>query len=502
MKTQLIYLDPHDDHASARDKLGWARADRIVLIWPPHGRILTRRLDLVLLLRAARAQGARLGLVTHDPDVRAFAESFRLPVFDSPDELPEAAWKTSTSESKEIQPAPPHALLSRPLRPPPRRVRTRPTSRRRQVQRVLLALLPLVAMLSLAITIVPAAVVEVVPLTTEQTAAFEITLDLGGPASDSAQSIQARRWTETFDGELRQPTSGTVLVPSAPAEGEVVFTNLTDQEQHIPAGTGVRTAQGVRFLTLAGAQLGAGAGSEAQVAVRATQAGDIGNVAAEAIVATEGPQGLAVSVANPNPTTGGGSTSRAGVAPADVDRIQQALTRQLLQEARSAVEANLAEGERIAPDSMRVLRVVSATSEPAIGQPADSLLLRLTIEVEGVTYADAALSAFADAVLREDASEAVETVPGTLHADLTRLLTRTDDGLRYSASADRGIYRSVDSNELRRVLAGARPDEAEARLARRIDLAEPPRIRLWPAWLPRLPLLPIRIDIHWPWDTP
>jgi hypothetical protein len=502
VKTQLIYLDPHDDHASARDKLGWARADRIVLIFPPHGRILTRRLDLVLLQRAARAQGARLGLVTHDPDVRAFAASFQVPVFDSPDQLPEAAWKTSSAESKGIQPSPPHALLPRPLRPPPRRVRTKPTSRRRQLQRVLLALLPLVAMLSLAITIVPAAVVEVVPLTTEQTAAFELALNLDGPVSDTAESIPARRWTQTFDGELRQPTSGTVLVPSAPAEGEVVFTNLTDEEQHIPAGTGVRTAQGVRFLTLAEARLAAGAGSEAEVAVRATQSGDIGNVAAEAIVATEGPQGLAVAVINPDPTTGGGTTSRAGVAAADVDRIQQALTRQLLQEARSALEANLAEGDRIAPESLRVLRVVSAASEPAIGQPADSLLLRLTIEVEGVTYADAALAAFADAVLREDASGAVETVPGTLHADLTRLLARTDGGLRYSAGADRGIYRSVDSDELRRMLAGASPDEAEARLAARVDLAAPPSIRLWPAWLPRLPLLPIRIDIHWPWDTP
>src|SRR4030065_92021 len=61
VKTQLISLDPHDDHASARDKLAWARADRIVLIWPPHGRILTRPLDLTLLLRAARAHGGQVG---------------------------------------------------------------------------------------------------------------------------------------------------------------------------------------------------------------------------------------------------------------------------------------------------------------------------------------------------------------------------------------------------------------------------------------------------------
>ena len=348
MKTQLIYLDPHDDHASTRDKLGWARADRIVLIWPPHGRILTRRLDMLLLLRAARAQGAQLGLVTHDPDVRAHAEDHGVPVFDSPDSLPEAAWTPTLAPSR--PPSAPRLQLPRPLGPPPGWNQRGLTSRGRQVQRTVLAWLPVLALLSLAITIVPAAVVELDPLTTEQTSAFEVQLDWDRADIPLSQGLPARRWEQTFEGDLRQPTSGRVLVPSATAEGVILFTNLTDDEQRMPAGTGVRTADGLRFVTLSEVLLGAPKGDHATVEVRATENGDAGNVAAGAIDATEGSLGLVVAVTNPEPTTGGGSTSRAGVSAADVQQLKEALTRQLLQEARSTLESELATDERIAPE--------------------------------------------------------------------------------------------------------------------------------------------------------
>lgn len=501
MKTQLIYLDPHDDHASTRDKLGWARADRIVLIWPPHGRILTRRLDLILLMRAARAQGARLGLVTHDPDVRAHAEDHGVPVFDSPDRFPETAWASAPTPSGPPPTVPP-SRLPRPLRPPPGWDRRGLTSRRRQLQRNALALLPVLALLSLAVTIVPAAVVELDPLTTEQTSTFEVLLDLDHSNTPSSEGLPARRWEQTFEGDLRQPTSGRVLVPSAPAEGVVVFTNLTNDEQTIPAGTGVRTAGGERFVTLSEVVLEGPSGRQASVEVRATEDGDAGNVAAAAVDATEGSLGLLVTVTNPEPTSGGGSASRAGVSAGDVQRLKEALARQLLQEARSTLESGLAAGERIAPDSLQVVNVVMTGFEPAIGQPGESLSLHMQLEIEAVTYSESDLLVFADALLARSASSAVSSVPGTRHAELTTLLTQADQSLRYSGNAGRRIYRAVESDEVRRWLAGRDPSDAAALLQRRIDLAKPPRILLWPAWLPRLPLLPVRIDVHWAWDSP
>ena len=60
---------------------------------------------------------------------------------------------------------------------------------------------------------------------------------------------------------------------------------------------------------------------------------------------------------------------------------------------------------------------------------------------------------------------------------------------------------TVEPGEARRLLLGRPPAEAADLLERRFDLARPPHILLWPSWLPRLPLLPVRIDIHWSWES-
>jgi len=104
MKLQLIHLDPEDDQISAREKLSWARASWAVLVWPRRGRVLTRRLDLVLLQRQAQRQAVELGLVTYDPTVRQLAQELGLPTFDSPDHLPESGWQTGRTHVPPARP--------------------------------------------------------------------------------------------------------------------------------------------------------------------------------------------------------------------------------------------------------------------------------------------------------------------------------------------------------------------------------------------------------------
>ena len=104
MKIQIIYLDPHDDHASARDKLNACQAQRAALVWPNRGRILTRRLDLVLLDRHARNRGVQIGLVVHDPTVRRHAQSIGIPTFDTVDDVTQETWRTRGTAPGPIPP--------------------------------------------------------------------------------------------------------------------------------------------------------------------------------------------------------------------------------------------------------------------------------------------------------------------------------------------------------------------------------------------------------------
>jgi hypothetical protein len=108
VKTQILQLETHDDIISVRDKLTWRQASRVLLIWPHRGQVLSRRLDLVLLLRHCQALGIQLALVTGDPDVRYYAQELSISVFGSAEQAQRARWK--------------HPLRPKPMRdsPPPK----------------------------------------------------------------------------------------------------------------------------------------------------------------------------------------------------------------------------------------------------------------------------------------------------------------------------------------------------------------------------------------------
>ena len=81
MKTQVIQLEPYDDVISIRDKMSWAKTDRILLVIPRRSKILARILDIRLLQRHAELVGARLAIVTRNVHLRLIAQELEIPVF-------------------------------------------------------------------------------------------------------------------------------------------------------------------------------------------------------------------------------------------------------------------------------------------------------------------------------------------------------------------------------------------------------------------------------------
>ena len=115
--------------------------------------------------------------------------------------------------------------------------------------------------------------------------------------------------TVAVEGRASLPSSGSVRLPSQPAAGAVVFTNLTDQPVKVPQGTGVRATAasiaGLRFVTTRPGELPAGPGSTLQLPVQCVTPGPQGNLPAGVLGAIEGLLGTQLSVANPEPTVGG-----------------------------------------------------------------------------------------------------------------------------------------------------------------------------------------------------
>jgi hypothetical protein len=504
VKVQIIYLDTSDDQVSARDKLSWIQAQRALLVWPRRGSVLTSRLDLMLIARAASHRGTTLGLVTHDPVVRDHASDLGIPLFDSIDDLPEERWhvarKGKTRRPSVHEKPSDLADLQRAAQD-----LDAGHSRVSWLGRWLLFVLAIAAVAAMLVFIAPSADIVLTPKTERQSLDLSLVLDSEGAAAMSEGRLPARRIETTLSAELRTPTTGVALAPSGLAKGTVVFTNLTGDGIDIPAGTGVRSgneASSVRFETLEPVTLGAEEGAQASVEVQAVVPGPSGNLPSGALDAVEGPIGLVVSATNPERMSGGHSGPQAGVSARDVQDLELEVRRMLLSQAEHTLGDELRNDEVLAPASIAISQVLESEFDHEVGDPAESLQLRLRAVVSGLAYSRSDLVELAGESLDASLSPQTEAVPGSLGYEEIA----SKDGVGSSPAAIhirawREVYPHLDTALAKKLVRGMDEPAAIAILARQFELGALPRIRLHPAWWPRMPFLEVRIAVYWPWGA-
>ena len=197
VKTQVIQLNQNDDLISVKDKMSVCQIGRILLVWPAHGQVLNRKLELNLVKRYAATMGTQLALATHDAEVRFYAQKLGIPVFDNPRPALEQDW--GTSEQIQIQH---HSrtniaeLVS--LR---KSVSTQPPlwQEHPAVKGLCLAITVL-AIAALAILILPGAQVIITP----QDAVQSMKLDLTADPSATAINISTRQSANLQSGDNRR----------------------------------------------------------------------------------------------------------------------------------------------------------------------------------------------------------------------------------------------------------------------------------------------------------
>ncbi|MEK7276653.1 MAG: hypothetical protein AAB427_04835, partial [Chloroflexota bacterium] len=349
-------LDPHDDFLSARDKIGWAQTDRILLVWPPRARapLFTRQLDLYLLQRHAARLGAKLALVTDDPLACDFADALGIGVFDSVDDSHLHPWRSR-------RPLPPtrvgagytrDARARNPDDDAPLVKLTRPQWMQSERLHKFIGGLSFAAAVG-AITIMLAVVLpgaQVTLISQGQTiiAKTSITADPAQTEIDPVNGlIPAETVTVTVSGAAQAATSGTVDEATQRAGGAVTFTNLTAQAARIPAGTAIRTTGGapIRFVTQKDVSLDAKKGATADAPVLAIDPGPTGNVGAGLINSVEGPLAVQAAVINLEATRGGEVKQVASVTDEDRARLKETLLAQLRAQGYAELLAQLKEGE-------------------------------------------------------------------------------------------------------------------------------------------------------------
>ena len=500
MKTQIIQLEPHDDTISVKDKMGWSQTGRVVLVWPTRGRLLDRRLDLVLILRHSQALGAQIALVTSDPEVRFQARSLEIPVYQSVRKAQKARWKRPRRSSftiyQERQPWQDRLervqeIIADPLH------RKRGTRVLSQPLRIGLFALAVLAVLSIAAVLIPSAEISITPEIRQQ----EITLNVR--ANDSVDKINlsgilpVRGASTIVEGRGSLQTTGTISIPTDYASGEVVFQNLTDQPVVIPAGTVVSTTDSSnRFTTLRETRVHAGSGKVVETPIQAISPGSTSNLSAGRINAIEGELGVFLTVNNIKPTRGGSLSPSPAPSTRDRNQLREQLISTLTQNALQEIQDSLEPEDILLTESPTLVSVLSETYSPADLQPASELELILRLEFEALYISANDNEALASAILEANLPIGYTPISGTI--DIEQLTTpRIYDGSTtpWRIRLSRSIQSQPSAIQAVSLALGHSPQKASQLLMESLSLTTTPQIETFPSWWPVMPLIPIRIEV-------
>ncbi|MBN2046077.1 MAG: baseplate J/gp47 family protein [Anaerolineales bacterium] len=496
MKTQVIHLESYDDRHSILDRLNWGQADRIILVWPLRGTPLDHKLDLKLIHRRCQESRVSLALVCKYAPVVDEAHALGIPVFRSLRQAHKVAWEYSLAPY--LPPTKPERKYNRAELAEMRLQANPPDWMTLPVTRNIAFWTAIFAILVMAFFLVPGATIEFLPkFKTQQ---LDLTLK-ANPQIDSynlSGTIPSRRLTISVEGRSETTPSGQTSIPDQAAVGLIIFTNLTDQEISIPAGTIIRTADpntSIRFATSTNAIIEAKAGAVIQVPVEAVNPGINSNLPSNSLVIIEGDLTRSLTAVNPDPTTGGTVRISASPSPEDYASLREELLISLWDTALDEARQTLAEKDVILDTSPRQVAILEESFSPPEPEPSSSLTLILRVEYELLYLSWEDLSAMGNDILDATLPDGFQAQPDTLQIEpLSPPIFVDSDQAEWEISISRRTFENGQLQPSIRQILGKKPDQAAKFLEKELDLTTLPEITLFPEWWPLMPLLEIRIE--------
>lgn len=496
MKTFIVQLDIHDDVISTRDKISWSKAHRVLLVWPRKGKILERRLDLIVIQRYCQQIGVQLALVTRSSQVKDNARDLGIPVFKQTFLAQASAWRRPNKRKI-------FRFISNRKPIPAQELRTLHNSFKGFSSlslwtRLSVFMIGMLAFLSLVFFFMPGASIQLSPSRRDQRLSISVWANSTIQTPNLSGGIPAYPISVMVEGRDQTASTGITFIPDQYARGEVEITNLTEQPVEIAAGSVVLTVGNhpIRFVTTRAVYINAGANEKALVPIRAVSPGNEGNVQAGNIIAMEGLVGLQVIVNNPEPTRGGSVRTIPAPSAQDYNQLKARLLDQTQLTALEELQAQILPGQRLLYQSIQMKRVVSEERNPAIDQPADQLQLTLQVEYQAWMVKESDLMVVAQTALDANLPPGFEPVMDSLDLSYVHEPILDPAGnARWDIHVERMIEAAYSKDRVIQLVLGKLPEEAEATLQSTLSLGSPVKIDLFPAWWVRLPFLPFRIEV-------
>ncbi len=500
MATQTVYLDEDDDIVSIRDRLDWVREQRVVLVLPDEGDVLTDYLDLTLLRRYGDDLRLEIGLVTIDSRVSGQAKHLGFPIFRTVEDSDKSrrGWWRSRRRLDYI--ARPVQIEREDRREIERRKQARPKWRRWMVRylAIVLYILTLAFLFVAAVYAIPGAVVtfkpELLPIfVTRQIVADPQleTVSFGGSSVPGRVLRSVQEWQAEVD------TTGLIEVPDTPSRGSVVFINQIDRPVTIPAGTRVSTSAGQRviFQTMETVKVPEGPGASAEVEVVAIEPGLEGNVSKNLVNRIEGSLSLQLQVRNLDSIEGGSVRPELAVSESDLERLKLQVMDQIEALALADMEDQLGDNEFLAADSLRVVHVFHETYSHFPGERTRKLAVDIRAAIEATAVDETQAVELIYDELRSAIATGYELVPDSLRFRSGNVLgVDTEGRVTFEMIGEGQLAARLGLDEEIERIAGREKGQAQAYLYERLPLRDYPSIQTWPNWFNRIPYLPVRIQ--------
>jgi hypothetical protein len=496
MKTYIIYLEPFDDLGSTRDKIGWGKSGRIVLVWSPGKGSSTRKLDLKLLQRHCASQGAILGIVSQNKEVQLTAQSLGIPIYRSLRKAQRDS-RDSFSDEKSVTHSSSNFHKLNTLRS---LVKSQGNSHILQhpFVRMFMFIVGVVSFLSIALILLPSAKISLTPQSNSQQISLTVNASTNTSFHNLSGDIPTQSVTVSVEGSDSVKSSGSIMIPDQHASGEFIFTNLSEKLVVLPEGTEIRTLheEPVVYKISQSGELKGQAGFAVSLPVQAIDPGTGGNIDPDTPLAIDGPLGLDVAVRNSEATIGGTVYQSPAPSSDDYERLYQKLLDTLNQSALDEASSIYDPEDIIIPSSMVVSNIKESIYSHLESQPSSELTLTLAVEYKLLIVSRHDIRGMMTSILDAKLPKGYSPQEGSIQITHLDPPTMVDENsATWDIYAERSIETIVNETEVVSLTLGLAIEEAIQRLVEYYHLSNQPQIIVTPKWWRYIPTLPFRITV-------
>jgi hypothetical protein len=308
--------------------------------------------------------------------------------------------------------------------------------------------------------------------------------------------VPARETKRILSGSATLQATGSIFIPDEYSNGEVIFTNLTENSIEIPQGSILSTSSGkpILFETTHPGKTPQGSGEQVTIKIKALEAGTSGNVNVGEITRINQEFGADLTVTNLEPTLGGTDLEISSPSQTDKEILTSRLISELKDQASSQLREDRSESDVLFESSLYIVEVITEEIEPEIDTAGDTLTISSSVQF-GMLYAAG-----------DDLMElSIETInaryrEGIITADPESLRIITPESppnmIDWEITIQWNEIRTIKTQEIVHLIGGKKTTEAADIVQELLGLDEEPNIRLRPSWWVRLPILPFRISVQ------